>query len=185
MAPRNPQGGQPENAALHSADVQVPRVNPPGPVAIPVDMSGVTVLQKNWNGPAVSIDWDSYTGISSADAGKKFKEIDPAIKVPTLIHISELTDGSGDLAGVPTRTASKYTLDMSWGKGGKEARIDFARYFMLRPFPIPMGTRARIPLEFKELPGIGRCVVIKFSGTTFHLITKREPKQTSAEPEKK
>lgn len=185
MDPRNSHRENPEAGAVHRADVQAPGVSPPGPIAIPVDMSSVTVLQKNWNGPSLTIDWDRYTGISSADAGKKFKDIDPAIKVPTLLHISELTDGSGDLAGVPTLTAGKSTLEMSWGKRGKEARIDFARYFMLRPFPIPMGTRARIPLEFTELTGIGKCVVIKLSATTFQQITKREPKQTTEQTEKK
>jgi hypothetical protein len=147
----------------------------------PIDLTQAEPRRKGVNDPELLLKWNSYTAEGNRLGTKEILRVAKAVKPgstqPDYLAISELTDGSGDIAAIPTLQQSNQTLEVKWTQGGKTPRISFETYFALRRFPIPKGTTAHIPIEtlpVKTADGPSDALVIHFSQASFQPIVERK-----------
>ncbi|HWI62457.1 MAG TPA: hypothetical protein VNT75_11500 [Symbiobacteriaceae bacterium] len=82
--------------------------------------------------------------------------------------------GSLDNVGLrPSVLETPSSLPVRWDAEGR-ANINLSKLLMVRPFPIPKGQRAHVPVDLEHLVGVGLCLVLRFPKATFETIETRK-----------
>lgn len=144
----------------------------------PIDLTQARLQKKNMKEAAFTIGWRSYTAESTALGVPLLEEAARLNGVgntkPGGVVPGEIENNTDDLALLPVRDASETTLEVQWVENGTKAQINMQKLFAHRPFNIPRGTRATIPVSHAQVENMGPCLILHFGQARFEEIRPRK-----------
>lgn len=137
----------------------------------PFNLSRAVVQTKSMEGAVFTLDCNSYTVESRVLALTHVREAAKAANVgtskPVIFTVGELEESPEDVPLSPTTQAGECTVEGKWVEKGNVLRINLRKLFALRPFVVPKGTRAVIPVTTNHVQGLGPSFILRFSEVNF------------------
>lgn len=142
-----------------------------------LDLSNVAVRTKNMSGEEGVLAYRGYVMQLSSLASSLLETAGreaPGGQARTPFVEPSKVSGSLNSVGLrPSTVKTNSTLPVRWDSDGR-ASINLKKLLMVRPFPIPKGQRAHIPLDLEMLVGVGLCLVIRFPKANFEAVEVRK-----------
>lgn len=123
----------------------------------------------------------AYSAESTTLALNVFKEATKAAKSsakPPYLHLSKLEDNPIDVAARPADQDGPSAVPVRWLQNGTIASVDFSKLLSLRPFAIPPGTYAIIPIGLEPVDEMGESIIIHFSQADFKPVEEGKRKKS-------
>lgn len=149
------------------------------PTGALLDLGNVTVRTGNTNDPEITLVAKSKTALTSAHGADlvevvaRFRSMQNT-KV-TSMNVVTIT-GVDSVVGFLPVEDGKGALPVRWRKGGGLAGIDLKKYLAVKPFSVPAGSKAHIPVSVGEVAGFGHCLLVHFGQAEYRPVEKTEKK---------
>lgn len=121
------------------------------------------------------IAWDSHTMELLAMTEELLKQVCVDAGIPLGFSHFELRRIEGELhsvAAAPRVTGGTSHVSVKWPNAGRTVRVDLLPLLAVITFNIPRDTKAFVPVERREIPGLGPVLVLHFGKAEFRPVVR-------------
>lgn len=149
-----------------------------------LNLDDVAVRTGNTNDPEVTLAAKSKTAVTSAKGADLLEEVARRRSMQNTkmasVNVVTIEGVDASVALLPMED-DKGALPVRWRKGGATAGIDLKKYLAVRPFTVPVGSRAHIPVSIGEVAGFGLCLLVHFGQAEYRAVEKAEKKAKASD----